>query len=820
MKTATQKTLPQLLNRALLATLVLFLYTPLTSARLLLKGMLLDTTFAQSDSIVAQILENGETFPLTYGQPFEFALPPDNSWNICIRDAQREQCYEITLPSPGDSLVSDSLQNNNRIELFTSFLNDGTAQSSTQNVAIDSVVADSAAEPEVQEIELLTRLRPVVIQVRKRPQRSLGQSTVASKAIARQPGLAEADVIKAIQALPGVVASSDFSSKIYVRGGSADQNLFLFDDAVVYSPVHFFGLFSTFIVEGIDQVNFYKGGFSPSYGNRLSSVVDVKSRKGGRENNDTLKLGGSAQLSTFATTLAFEASKNQTRFNLGGRSTYIKEVLGLLNRTGVTDINIDYRFFDIQGNLFQGFGENMGVQLSLYTGRDNLTFSPLETFWGNTALPLNFFWQLNDQLRFDATLSFSRFDQEFGIENIQTFTNEISSLGARATLKYDGLDNHSLRGGVELQFFETLFGNRSDFINLTIESTTRFALLSLYLEDAYQRGRWNISPGLRSNYLSTLKQFTAEPRLSLRYALSERSRIDAHCGYYKQFINSVDFGDFESINEFYYPAKRERTQTIPEATGILFSAGYSIDDVLDNFDIIAEGYYKTLDDLIAFAPDERPDSIANDPQVALGDLFIRAEGYSLGAEVGLRRNEGKIVGGISYAYGYSVQKEGELAFRARWDLTHSLKLDGGVNWRDAQGTALWSSRKNFLRSSFQLRYSTGVPYSQIIGYLPTHFILQGEGQLTGGPTPSFNGNLATPLGGRNTSRYPPYFRFDIKVVDWGRENRWEFNWTLLNILNTENVFLYTYDNSIQPPRRSTIAQFPFFPILLSYKRYF
>jgi outer membrane cobalamin receptor len=256
------------------------------------------------------------------------------------------------LPEATDSLIVDSLQNDNRLQLFTSFLNGGTTQSSAQNQTLDSSVADSSTADAVQEVELLTRLRPLVIQVRKRPQRSLGQSTVASKAIARQPGLAEADVIKAIQALPGVVASSDFSSKIYVRGGSADQNLFLFDDAVVYSPVHFFGLFSTFLVEGIDQVNFYKGGFSPAYGNRLGSVVDVKSRKGGKENNDSLKLAGSAQLTTFATTFSFEASKKQTRLNLAGRSTYIKQVLGLLNRTGVTDINIDYRFFDIQGNLF------------------------------------------------------------------------------------------------------------------------------------------------------------------------------------------------------------------------------------------------------------------------------------------------------------------------------------------------------------------------------------------------------------------------------------------------------------------------------------
>jgi len=106
-----------------------------------------------------------------------------------------------------------------------------------------------------------------------------GKSTLSARQIKRMPNLAEADIIRSVQALPGVVASSDFSTKIYVRGGASDQNLVLFDNAVVYSPVHFFGLFSTFLVEGVDEVQFYKGGFPAEYGNRLSSVLDIKSRQ-------------------------------------------------------------------------------------------------------------------------------------------------------------------------------------------------------------------------------------------------------------------------------------------------------------------------------------------------------------------------------------------------------------------------------------------------------------------------------------------------------------------------------------------------------------
>src|SRR5690606_13184247 len=149
------------------------------------------------------------------------------------------------------------------------------------------------AESESYKSEEAVQLKKVLVRAQRAPKRSLGKSTVSAKLIKRMPGLAEADVIRSIQGLPGVVSSSDFSTKIYVRGGGSDQNLILLDNAVVYSPVHFFGLFSTFLVEGIDEVNFYKGGFPPEYGNRLSSVLDIRSRKGGKDTVDTWIKGSS-----------------------------------------------------------------------------------------------------------------------------------------------------------------------------------------------------------------------------------------------------------------------------------------------------------------------------------------------------------------------------------------------------------------------------------------------------------------------------------------------------------------------------------------------
>src|SRR5690606_21135596 len=216
----------------------------------------------------------------------------------------------------------------------------------------------------------------VLVRAQRAPKRSLGKSTVSAKLIKRMPGLAEADVIRSIQGLPGVVSSSDFSTKIYVRGGGSDQNLILIDNAVVYSPVHFFGLFSTFLVEGIDEVNFYKGGFPPEYGNRLSSVLDIRSRKGGKDSVDTWFKGSSLKVSTFASQAHTEGRQGAFRWLLAGRRTYIDQVLEALRGAGLTDLELPYAFYDVQGSAHYDLGGGDGLMVSLYPSPRGLQSDP------------------------------------------------------------------------------------------------------------------------------------------------------------------------------------------------------------------------------------------------------------------------------------------------------------------------------------------------------------------------------------------------------------------------------------------------------------
>jgi hypothetical protein len=784
-----------------------------------LRGTLTDTAFAPSSGVRLEVLETGDTLSVTAGAPFKISLPRDTLWNLCFSrsdsgNARVERCYEVRYG--GSDTAFDAAIGENGGE--------ATVIAAPQAAAADTAVDTSraAAEDTVARAEDAVQLKKVLVRAQRAPKRSLGKSTVSAKLIKRMPGLAEADVIRSIQALPGVVASSDFSTKIYVRGGGSDQNLILLDRAVVYSPVHFFGLFSTFLVEGIDEVNFYKGGFPPEYGNRLSSVLDIKSREGGKDTVPSIFKGSSVKVSTFASQLHTEGHEGPVRWLVAGRRTYIDQVLSFLRDQGVTDLNLNYYFYDLQGNVHYDFSKDKSMMLSWYNGRDKLDFTPFKVEWGNTVLPLNYSGPLGRNWSTEVTASYSHFSQTFGLENIFEFYNRIATANYREAFTYAGLDDHRLSMGVDLNWMQTIFTNNQIIAKILFRDETQFFLNSLFFQDKWTLGKAELTSGIRLTHDTKLSEPGAEPRVSLKYRLPAGQSLDFHVGYYLQYINSIQFSDQESLNEFYYPAKDVSTRTVNPTSSLLFSAGYGADKILNQFEFTLEGYYKTLNHLTVFAPNDLPDSVQYNTDLTLGDLFKEANGYSYGFEVSLRRPEGLFFGGLSYSNGTSVTRDdGDAeAFFPSWHQPHSFKADLGVNWLGKDGFLHSSVKGRYFRSSSQLKYATGLPYTDYVGYMPSHLEDQNQGREAGGPNPEFRNNLDLVRGNRNAAFVPAYFRWDVKLVDWGREGKWNFSWTLLNVTDHENIFFYTYDRQKNPPERIEITQFPLFIPLINYEYYF
>lgn len=845
------------------------------------EGILADSLFAR-DSVELILLETGASVRTQVGQSFRFELPWDTVWNLCALSARKERCYLIRNPDSSLNLRGVLINSQNSVLYSSSYLDElearyalpDPAQSKSDSLLLASLA--SQAEQSSSEVEEgSAKLRKVVLNIKKRPKRSLGQSTISAKNIKRMPSLAEADVVKAIQAMPGVVASSDFSSKIYVRGGGADQNLFLFDQAVVFSPVHFFGLFSTFLVEGVDQVDFYKGGFSPAYGNRLSSVLDVKTKKGGLADSlssDTLwkwnpkeigqetaalassvvqpfifydlckkwschdqpkdEFGGSVLLSTFASTLYLNGKNGPLRFQMAGRSTYLKEMLALFRAAGITDLDLDYRFYDVQGALDYKAPNGDDWKLSLYQGHDDLIFTPINLNWGNTVIPLNYKHTVSEGRTLGATLSYSSFDQVFDLQDIQAFQNRIQTWMFKPWYQREFREKDQLSFGAELQYNKANFINEPKLLNDPTDTTKKkiifidggpFTLISPFAEYKWRpEGKWEYALGSRLNYEWPLNHVSLEPRLSATWKPLPRQKVDLHLGLYDQYINSILFSNFESVNEFYYPSVKTKYNEILPSNSVLLSAGWSHEALLPGIESTVEGFYKTLNHLISFQPNGVSSQTSSDPDLRLGDLLGSAEGYSYGFETSLRKNEGKISGGLSYSYGKSILKEAGQVFPANWDKTHAFKGDAAINWFGEDG--IWAYKKaspgRYFRSSTQLTWTSGLPRTSIMGYLPSHLPDQGLGQAPGGPSVSFADNISLPYSSRNGDRYPNYFRWDVKLVDWGVEGEWNFSWSLINLSNHENIFLYNYDGSQNPPKLNKVTQFPLLPVFISFQRYF
>ena len=805
--------------------------TPVAAAdSIRLTGNLRDTAFAPGTPVRVEVLETGDTAAATAGTQFKLELPRDTVWNLCfsaLRPADGggsggapvtaggriEKCFEIRYLGTDTAFVTDIGEQPAVLV---------TAPETPAPIAIggDTLDADTAASQFKSEDAV--QLKKVLVRAQRAPKRSLGKSTVSAKLIKRMPGLAEADVIRSIQSLPGVVSSSDFSTKIYVRGGGSDQNLILLDKAVVYSPVHFFGLFSTFLVEGIDEVNFYKGGFPPEYGNRLSSVLDIKSREGGKDTAETFFRGSSVKISTFASQLHTEGRQGPVRWLVAGRRTYIDEVLTAMRKQGWTDLDLNYFFYDLQGNVHYDFAKDKGLMLSFYNGRDLLDFTPFKVEWGNTVIPLNYDGPVDDHLTTHITASYSHFSQKFGLENIFGFYNRIVTSTYKQSMEYTGIEDHRLIAGVDLNLMETIFRNDQIIAKVSLRDYTLYGLNSLFFQDKWTDGNAELTTGVRLTYATTLDEPGIEPRLSLKYKLPHRQTLDYHVGFYQQYINSIQFQDQENLNEFYYPAKKVSTQTVNPTSSLLFSAGYGADKVLNAWDFTLEGYYKTLNHLSVFAPNDVPDSILLDANRDLGDLFREANGYSYGFEASLRKPDGLLFGGLSYSNGTAVIREDshkDQPFFPSWHQPHSFKADLAFNFTGKDGLLIKRSNK-YLRISSQMKYATGLPYTEYTGYMDGHLLDQNQGQEAGGPNPEYRQNLNLLRGNRNAAFVPAYFRWDLKPIDWGKEGKWNFSWTILNITNHKNIFFYTYNRQSNPPERIEITQFPNFPFLVNYEYFF
>ena len=211
---------------------------------------------------------------------------------------------------------------------------------------------------------------------------NLSQVELSVQSIRQAPQLAEADLFRTLQALPGVIAESDFSTGLVVRGGNTDQNLIMLDGITVYNPSHMGGIFSNFLLDATKDAHFVKGGFPAEFGGRMSSVLNVISKSGNNK-----KFSGTVGISLLSSRLSLEVPVGNGSLLLAGRRTYFDKVLALMNK------EFPYYFYDFQGSFYQDLSPYDRLSISGYFGNDVLDWNQLSfnLNWGNRTIAGN--WQ-------------------------------------------------------------------------------------------------------------------------------------------------------------------------------------------------------------------------------------------------------------------------------------------------------------------------------------------------------------------------------------------------------------------------------------------
>jgi hypothetical protein len=621
------------------------------------------------------------------------------------------------------------------------------------------------------------------------------------------PGVAEADVLRSVEVLPGVVSTSDYSSAFNVRGGSADQNLILLDGFPVFNPFHLGGLFSVFNADMVGRADLLSGGFPAEYGGRVSSVLTIESAAG------ESGLNGQAGMSLLATRLAVGTSLPQdaavrlglesARGRLSLRRSYFDQVLS--------------PFFDFPYHLtdLQAFGEAWtagGTRwlFTGYSGRDVLNLAGLEDFplqvrwnWGNDVAGIGMTRPLGSGGRLDSRFGYSHFATAIRFPEFQDtdFRSEVSHLLLRADLAQPLGAAAGLRFGLE--------AGRMTHDNLAMTGGTVFRrgqergwLLGGYGEGNVRAGGWLLEGGVRLDRWAPASRdalLELSPRLALKRFLGGGNfAVKLAAGRYTQFLHSLRDEEFPlGIDVWELTGARAPVVVSNQLQGGVegFLAG--------EWQLALEGYHRWFDGVTT-------NNVADDPNDPLDDLST-GTGRSYGADLLVRRDAGRVrpmlaVSWLRARRTFPDVLSGEavappLTYPPVFD--RRLDVDLTVNADVGRGVQVGG----------RFNYGSGLPYTRAVGaYVYQSFQpLDGTRQATGAG--GDDDELAVALGPRNTERYPAYLRLDLGV-----RKRYEKRWgtltpylDVLNVTNRRNVLFYFYEYGHGKATRAGISMFPLLP---------
>ena len=614
--------------------------------------------------------------------------------------------------------------------------------------------------------------------------RSIGVSQLSIESVQRLPTILEPDVFRSLQLLPGVKAASDYSSGLYIRGGSPDQTLILLDRTTVYNPSHFFGFFSTFNPDAIKDVRLYKGGYPSEYGGRLGSVVDIYNKDGNR-----VETKGGLSLGLLASRAFVEGPYSKGSWMLAVRRSTLEPLLAVLRNQDVDGIPDSFFFLDVNGKVNFDASDNDKLSVAFYGGTDQLDLpfvddARIDLAYGNRTLSTNWTHIFSQSLFSNFTFTYSRYFNEpiFQIAGTEfNRTNNVWDISAKGDFEYIPNERHALKVG----FWSGIFTFRlrdvfDDQEGLTERIQSPYS--SLYVQETFRpRPDWQIQAGVRASYFEQGGYFRVEPRISLENRPNARTRLQLGYGRYHQFLTLITSELFTGFDLWLTTG-----EGVEPSFGDQFVAGIKT-DLSDQYDLDVEFYYRTMRDLFQLDP-FLPDAAGFE----YDELFTIGEGFAYGSEVLIRKNEGRLNGFIGYTLGLTNRRFPDINefdyFPPKYDRRHDLNIVANYDLSDK-----WRLTSVFTLATGQAYTEPGSQY-----------------KLLDDPISSeVRSTLISPF---NEARLPAYHRLDLGFSRLGKFFNFadsELQIQLINAYGRENVWFYFFefedDNTVT---RNTIPQIP------------
>lgn len=666
----------------------------------------------------------------------------------------------------------------------------------------------------------------------------------------------EADIVKALQLMPGVQSGSEGNSGMYVRGGGPDENLFLLDGVPLYNVNHLGGFFSAFNSDAVKNVTLYKGSFPARFGGRLSSVLDVATNNG----NDK-EIHGNGSIGFISAKINVEGPivKERTTFNFSARRTYADILLQPLvkrlstDESGKTKLSAGYYFYDLNAKLTHKFSDRSRLYGSFYFGSDYVygrvktvsslnedEYMNINNRWGNLVGALRWNYEINSKLFLNATASYTQYANniKLGIEKVAFISNTeqnstvsgdynsgIRDATVRLDFDYTPAPEHNVKFGslftrhwfipevtsVSIDYYDQVQMNHAYNKDTSINN----ASVPANEIDVFAEDDWAISDAFKVNYGLHFSGFkvqntfypSLQPRVSARLMLSEDLSVKVGYAFMTQYMHLLSTTNISLPTDLWVPA----TDHIAPMKSHQVAAGifYSKSKIAD-FSI--EGYYKRMSDIIEYKDGASFFGLSSDWE----DLVVTGDGYSYGVEFLAQRSIGNLTGWLGYTLSRTMHvfdRPGQQLnhgdpFPAKYDRRHDISIVLSYKFNDrCDISATWV-------------FSSGNAATLATNHYPRAYENPDDYQYEG----SVRESVAL-VDGRNNFRMPDYHRMDVSANFHRKFKKCHrtINISVYNLYNKKNPYMiykskeYTYKGY-----SSALVQLSLFPILpsIAYTLYF